>query len=158
MRYAVRTALSQTLLTTSLRAGERHGISIDDLETGTQVMKLRSESAKTARLEVEQRLGAGSDRIRVTLDHVPLDANGELHINARPGLGGLDLLASQAADVEITIETDVGGQPSVHRYGANLAGGVRLRPSTIFTDGSLQVGRIDNVFGPIRDVSRLRPR
>jgi hypothetical protein len=109
-------------------------------------------------LEVEQRLGAGSDRIRVTLDHVPLDANGELHINARPGLGGLDLLASQAADVEITIETDVGGQPSVHRYGANLAGGVRLRPSTIFTDGSLQVGRIDNVFGPIRDVSRLRPR
>ena len=93
----------------------------------------------------------------VTIDNIPATASKDLQINIRPGIAGMDIVASaQKANANIHIETTINGKVNKYQYQTDIAGGMRIRPSSVLTTGELKVGNIDNLFGQVRNVVHLK--
>ncbi len=158
LQYMVKSSLSHMNLTAPLRSGEPLKINLNDLETHSRTMQLTTISDKLIRFELENRLGVGKDRIKLVLDRVPASAAKGLQINARPGLGGVDIVGGEHANVDVSVETIIDGKLNKRDYAVELDGGLRLRPSTIFARDELKVGKIEQLFGPMMDTSLLSVR
>jgi hypothetical protein len=78
-------------------------------------------------------------------------------MNLKPGLGGLELLASnQQATTMVTLDATIDGKKTIRRFGMPLTGGLRLKTSQLLSDTTINVSRIDQLFGPITTTTRIK--
>jgi hypothetical protein len=103
---------------------------------------------KRFHLTVHNRLGVGNDFLRMSVDAIPLSAGGELRINIKPGLGGIELVsAGQRIDSTVSFEYQRGRDTLNSRFALDGMDGVRIVPSTFITNNQLKVSRITSLFG-----------
>ena len=148
LQYGIKQGLTQLLLTAETAAGETHVIQVKDLGMHTNAITVKGYRDKVFSLQVDNKLGAGRDHLRVTIDGIPLAAGGELEINVKPGIGGIELVAS-GQPIRATVSFDYvrRGAALSSRFELNGQDGVRIVPSTFITDNRLKVSRIATLFG-----------
>jgi hypothetical protein len=97
---------------------------------------------------VHHKLGAGRDYLRMTIDRIPLAAGGELTINVKPGIGGVELLsAGQKIETNVAFEYVRQGTELRSTFALKEQHGLRVVPSTFITGNVLKVSRINTLFG-----------
>jgi hypothetical protein len=148
LQYAVKHGLTQVLLTSETVAGEAHIIEVKDLGTHTNTITLKGYRDRIFRLEINNKLGAGKDHLRILIDSIPLTAGGELKINVKPGIGGVELVsAGQLIHSTVSFEYLRQGVALSSKFEVKGQDGVRFMPSTFITDNQLKVSRINSLFG-----------
>lgn len=151
LHYAVKHGLSQFKLTAVFAASEHIYITVKDIGTSKNTLQVKSDRRKLIKLEVDNKLGVHRDRIKLTIDQLPVARGKQLDFNLKPGLGGLDVISTaKRADVQVNVEALIEGSTIQRRFSVPLDGGIRLKLSTILSDNSLSVSRIDHLFGPAR--------
>jgi LGFP repeat-containing protein/concanavalin A-like lectin/glucanase superfamily protein len=148
LEYGVKQGLTQLLLSAETAAGETHVIQVKDLGTHTNAITVKGYRDKVFSLVVDNKLGAGRDHLRVTIDGIPLAAGGEVEINVKPGIGGIELVAA-GQPIRATVSFDYvrRGSALSSRFELDGQDGVRIVPSTFITDNRLKVSRIATLFG-----------
>jgi hypothetical protein len=140
--------LTQLLLSAETAAGETHVIQVKDLGTHTNAITVKGYRDKVFSLRVDNKLGAGRDHLRVTVDGIPLVAGGEVQINVKPGIGGIELVAAgQPIRATVSFDYERRGSALSSRFELDGQDGVRIVPSTFITDNRLKVSRIATLFG-----------
>jgi hypothetical protein len=157
--YAVKNKLNEFMVHSAITKGESQSVGVKDLGTPSSVVSVKTTKNKAMSLEICNHLGAGKDKIKISISNIPAAASQDVQLNIKPGMSGLDIMAAaQSVKADITIETTIDGRKNKYQYDANLEGGMRIRPSSIFTDGELKVGKIDNLFGQISNVTHLKKK
>ena len=127
------------MLTAETAAGETHTIQVKDLGTNTSTITLKGYRDKVFSLEVHNKLGAGKDHLRISIDRVPLSAGGELKINIKPGIGGVELVsAGQEINATMSFEYARRGTELKSKFELKEQNGLRVVPSTFITTKSAQ--------------------
>lgn len=148
LQYGVKQGLSQFLLTADTAAGEAHTIHVRDLGSHTNTITVKGNRDKVFSLLVHNKLGVGNDHLRISIDKIPLTAGGELKINIKPGIGGVELVsAGQEIKATVTFEYVRRGAEMVSKFELNERNGLRVVPSTFITGNQLKVSRINTIFG-----------
>jgi hypothetical protein len=156
-KYAVKHALTEFRLGSTLLAGEQTRVSVEDIGTSTHMVGVRADRNKPVALEVTNKLGVAGDYVRVRLDRIPTQGNAELQLNLKPGLGGIELLTNgQRVEAHVNIESRVSGRLLRRGFNVPLEGGTRLKLSSILSQNLLGVSRIDTLFGPGKDQKLIR--
>lgn len=151
--YAVKHGLSELRIESSVNKGEDTQVEIADIGTSTNTVNVKTARDKLVKLEISNKLGVAGDHIRVTVDRIPVQANKDLQLNLKPGLGGLELVTTgAAANAAVSVEATIAGKKIQSDFTVPLDGGARLKLSTILSRGSLGVSRIDRLFGPAKEV------
>jgi hypothetical protein len=146
--YALKQGLSQMVVTAKASAGEMHTVAVKDLGSHNNVLTLTGYRDKVFGLQVHNKLGVGNDYLRMEIDNIPLIAGGDLQLNVKPGIGGIELVsAGQVIQSTVTFEYLQRGVRMSSRFALNGQDGLRLVPSTFITDNQLKVSRITNLFG-----------
>jgi hypothetical protein len=154
--YAVKHGLSELRIESSVTKGEDTLVELADIGTSTNTVKVKTARDKVVKLEIANKLGVAGDHVRVILDRVPVEANKDLELNLKPGLGGLELVTSApAADAAVSVEATISGKRIKSTFTVPLDGGARLKLSTILSRGSLGISRIDRLFGPAKEVRMI---
>lgn len=157
--YGIKQALTQLLLESETSAGETHVIEANNLGTHTNAITVKGYRDKVFSLHVDNKLGAGRDHLRVSIDGLPLVAGGELQINVKPGIGGVELVAAgQPIRVGVTFDYVRRGARLSSRFELEGQDGVRVVPSTFITENRLKVSRIDALFGAPLATRLVEPR
>jgi len=147
--YAVRDGLSKLHLTAPVGSGETASLALSGLGTARTVLGVTAQHDKAASVRIDQKLGVTGDSLRLTLDGVPLAGGQAAQINAKPGIGGVEVVSGGAhVDVAVSVEAVVGGRATSHRFSVPLQDGVRIDPASVLSAGGLGVSRIGQVFGP----------
>lgn len=158
-QYSVMHQMSAFQLQSGIGNGEVHSVNIKDLGLPSSVVNVKPGKDKTVSLTISNKLGAGKDNFKVTIDNIPAAAAKDLQINMRPGLAGLDIVASaQKANANVHVETTINGKLNKYQYQTDIENGIRFRPSSVITTGELKVGTIDNLFGQIQNVKHLKSK
>jgi hypothetical protein len=148
LQYGVKQGFSQFMLTAETAAGEMHTIQVKDLGSHTNEITLKGNRDKVFSLLIHNKLGAGGDHLRISIDKLPLTAGGELKINIKPGIGGVELVsAGQEIKATVTFEYVRRGAELVSKFELNEQNGLRVVPSTFITSNQLKVSRINTLFG-----------
>jgi hypothetical protein len=146
--YALKQGLSQMLVTAPAETGELHIVQVKDLGTHSNAITLTGYRDKVASLQVHNKLGATTDYLKMQLDNIPVAAGGDLQLNIKPGIGGVELVsAGQAIQATVSFEYLHAGQSLSSKFAVDGHDGVRILPSTFITDNALKVNRIANLFG-----------
>jgi hypothetical protein len=146
--YALKQGLSQMLVTAPAETGELHIVQVKDLGTHSNAITLTGYRDKAASLQVHNKLGATTDYLKMQLDNIPVAAGGDLQLNIKPGIGGVELVsAGQAIQATVSFEYLHAGQSLSSKFAVDGHDGVRILPSTFITDNALKVNRIANLFG-----------
>jgi hypothetical protein len=104
---------------------------------------------KSLTLRIENKLGVGRDRFGITVEGIPLKQAGQVEINARPGIGGVDIVAGEGrATTRVNIDAEVDGHKVQRSFTVPIEGGVRVNPASIMAQNTLDVSRIERLFGP----------
>lgn len=147
LKYILKDGLSQFMITSSINTAEVNRIGIHDVDTSSTLLDVTTEMSKMMKLEIENKLGVGKDKVKITIDAIPIANQNELKVSMNPGLGSLDIVTTNAAAVSnITISTFIDGTEIHRNYDLNIEGGLRLYPSTVISSGELEVNTIDNVY------------
>ncbi|MGC5167978.1 LamG-like jellyroll fold domain-containing protein [Luteimicrobium sp. DT211] len=147
--YAVRHGLSKLHLTAPVASGETASLALSGVGTARTVLGVTAQHDKAASLRIDQKLGVTGDSLRLTLDGVPLTGGQAAQINAKPGIGGVEVVSGGAqVDVTVSVEAVVGGRSTSHRFSVPLQDGVRIDAASVLAAGGLGVSRIGQVFGP----------
>ena len=148
-QYALKQGLSQMLVTAPADSGELHVVRVKDLGTHSNVVTLTGYRDKLFSLSVHNKLGVSNDYLRVQVDDIPLTAGGDLQLNVKPGIGGVELVsAGQVIEATVRFEYASRGASLDSTFAVSGQDGVRILPSTFITDNQLKVSRITHVFGP----------
>jgi LGFP repeat/Concanavalin A-like lectin/glucanases superfamily len=146
--YALKQGLSQMVVTAEAGAGEVHTVKVKDLGSHNNVVTLTGYRDKVFSLQVHNKLGVGRDYLRMEIDDIPMTAGGDLQLNVKPGIGGIELVsAGQVIQSTVTFEYLQHGTRLSSRFALNGQDGLRLVPSTFITDNQLKVSRITDLFG-----------
>ena len=146
--YGLKQGLSQMLLTADTLAGEANTIQVKDLGSHTNAITIKGAKDRHFNLVVHHKLGAGRDYLRMTIDRIPLAAGGELTINVKPGIGGVELLsAGQKIETNVAFEYVRQGTELRSTFALKEQHGMRVVPSTFITGNVLKVSRINTLFG-----------
>lgn len=146
--YALKQGLSQMLVTAPAETGELHIVQVKDLGTHSNAITLTGYRDKVASLQVHNKLGVTSDYLKMQFDNIPVAAGGDLQLNIKPGIGGVELVsAGQAIQATVSFEYLQDGLSLSSRFAVDGQDGVRILPSTFITDNALKVNRIANLFG-----------
>jgi hypothetical protein len=148
LQYGLKQGLTQLMLTADTSAGETRAIEVKDLGTHTNAITVKGYRDKVFSLQVHNQLGAGRDHLRIAMNGIPLAAGGEVQINVKPGIGGVELVsAGQPIRATVTVDYVRRGTRLSSKF--NLAGqdGLRVVPFTVITNNELKVSRIDTLFG-----------
>lgn len=157
--YAVKHALSEFRLASTLIKGERTRVSVDNIGTSTNTVLVKADRNKAVGLEVTNKLGVGGDYVRVRVDRLSAPENVELQLNLKPGLGGVELLTNgQRVNAQLEVESKINDRMVRRRFEVPLEGGARLKLSNILSQNVLGFSRIDSLFGPSRDAKIIRGR
>jgi hypothetical protein len=157
LQYGIKHGLTQLILTADTAAGESHVIQVENLGTHSSTITVKGYRDKVFRLEVHNKLGASKDHLRISIDRIPLTAGGELNINVKPGIGGVEVVAAGQV-IHSTVSFDyLRGHVSLSsKFEVKGSDGLRLAPSTFITANQLKVSTINTLFGNSLD-SRLIP-
>jgi hypothetical protein len=148
LQYGLKQGLSQILLTAETTAGESHIIQVADLGTQSNTITLKGYRDKMFSLQVHNKLGAGEDHLRISIDSIPLVGGGEVKINIKPGIGGVELIAAgQVIQTNVRFDYVRRGLSLSSRFEVKGKDGLRFVPSTFITDNKLKVSRITTLFG-----------
>lgn len=148
MQYGIKEGLSEILVTADTSAGDLDTIRVKDLGTHTRTLSLTSTRDKVYRIVVDNRLGAGDDRLRIDVEGIVLPAGKELHINVRPGIGGIELVAAgQEIEAQVRLHYVRRGLELKSRFALKEQDGLRVVPSTFISSNKLKVSRINALFG-----------
>jgi hypothetical protein len=149
LEYAVKQGLTEFVLRADATTGEIHRIAVKDLGTSTSEITIQGARDKIFSLDVNNRLGTGDDALRIAVDRIPMTGGGELKINIKPGIGGIELF-SAGQPIKASVDFDYVGRGMRLKSTFDLEGkdGVRIVPSTVLTANKLRVSRIDALFGP----------
>ena len=159
LKYAVKSKLNQLLLTAPLTSGEINTVNANDLGTSSSVIDYKTGANKLVRLEIDNKLGVGKDKVKILIDRIPANVSKNLQLSIKPGIAGVDILTvGEGAQADVSIQTTINGQLIKRDYSVRLDTGIRIRPSTVLTNNQLKVGRVDNLFGPIRSSLMLKPK
>ncbi len=147
--YAVRHGLSKLHLTAPVASGETASLALSGVGTARTVLGVTAQHDKAASIRIDQKLGVTGDSLRLTLDGVPLTGGQAAQINAKPGIGGVEVVSGGAhVDVAVSIEAVVDGRSTSHRFSVPLQDGVRIDPASVLASGGLGVSAIGQMFGP----------
>jgi hypothetical protein len=148
LSYLVRHGLTQVHVSAATTAGEVHKVHSVALGTSKSSFRIESPVVKPFMIQITNRLGVGRDRIRIRIENVMAGPEGDLHLNLKPGLGGLDVVSgARQSAIPVTIDTRIGGKASQLRMDVPLNGGVRMKLGRILDGGGVGVSRIDRLFG-----------
>jgi hypothetical protein len=148
LQYGIKQGLTQLILTADTAAGDTHTIQVKDLGTHTNAITLKGYRDKVFSLQVHHKLGVGKDHLRMSIDSIPLTAGGELKINVKPGIGGVELVAAgQVIHSTVSFDYVRRGVSLSSRYEVKGQNGLRVVPSTFITGNQLKVSRINTLFG-----------
>ncbi|HEV8139078.1 MAG TPA: hypothetical protein VGP81_04860 [Pyrinomonadaceae bacterium] len=158
LRYAVKQGFSELMLMGETVTAEPHRIEVRDLGTHTNTVTVKGTRDKAFNLEIHNKLGAGKDELRISISGIPLTAGGELKMNIKPGLGGVELVsAGQEIKATVRFEYKKSGGEIRSTFPVKEMGGVRVVPSTFITANQLKVNRINNLFGESLDSQLIQP-
>jgi hypothetical protein len=148
LQYGLKQGLTQLILTSETAAGEAHTVQVKDLGTHTNAFTLKGYRDKLFSLQVHNKLGAGKDHLRISIDGIPLVAGGEVKINVKPGIGGVELVsAGQEIKATVSFEYVRRGTELNSKFELKEQNGLRVVPSTFITANQLKVSRINTLFG-----------
>jgi hypothetical protein len=71
LQYGLKQGLTQLMLSAETAAGETHVIQVKDLGTLTNAITLKGYRDKAVSLRVHNKLGAGQDHLRISVDNIP---------------------------------------------------------------------------------------
>ncbi|MEO8116281.1 MAG: hypothetical protein ABI653_01455 [Bacteroidota bacterium] len=150
--YAVKNMLNEFSLQSTVKTGEITNVETKDLGTTSSVVKMITNENKTVRLEINNKLGVGKDKMSIVIDKIPAAIGQELSLNIKPGLAGLDILTTaEKVNATISINGTIDGKAFQRSYGVDLEGGTRIRPSMVISNDELKVGKIDQLFAPLQN-------
>ncbi|HYW36195.1 MAG TPA: LamG-like jellyroll fold domain-containing protein [Balneolaceae bacterium] len=158
LQYAVKSGLNEFHLTAPVSKDEQLKVTLDNLRTPSAVMEFQSPKDKTTNIVITNNLGSKNDRVKMTIDNIGVKARKPLKVNVKPGLGGVEILSGQKTDANVSVETIIGGKTTKAKYSVSIDGGLRLRPSTINSNRELKTGKIETLFGPIKDGTLVKPK
>jgi hypothetical protein len=148
MVYAIKNGLSQYLLTGDAGTNELHTFTVTDLGSQNSKLSVKSYRDQSLTLLVQHRLGAGNDQLRLTINNIPIAAGGELQINIKPGIGGVELVsAGQVIKADVSLVYTKQGTKLSSQFAVKEKEGVRIVPSTVISANQLKVSRINALFG-----------
>jgi hypothetical protein len=148
LHYGLKQGLSQLLLTAETAAGEAHTIQVKDLGSPTNAITIKGIRDQVFSLQVHNKIGVGNDHLRISIDRIPLGAGGELTINVKPGIGGVELVsAGQEIKATVVFEYLRHGAELKSSFELKEQNGLRVVPSTFITGNVLKVSRINTLFG-----------
>jgi hypothetical protein len=146
--YALKQGLTQVRVTADAVVGESHTVKVKDLGSQNNVITLTGYRDKVFRVQVHNKLGVSDDYLSMAIDNVPMAAGGDLQLNIKPGIGGIELVsAGQVIQSTVTFEYVKRGLSLSSRFPLDGQDGLRFVPSTFITDNELKVSRIASVFG-----------
>ena len=146
--YALKQGLTQLVVTGPAENGEQHVVKVRDLGTHSNAITLTGYRDKVFSLQVHNKLGVSLDYLRMQVDNIPLAAGGDLLLNVKPGIGGVELVsAGQVIQTTVTFEYVSQGSSLSSRFAVDSRDGMRILPSTIISENALKVSRIDTLFG-----------
>ncbi len=158
LQYVLKHGLSELELRSTLQPGERAEVRASAIGTSASEVRLSSARDKGVTLVLKNKLGAGKDHVSITIDKIPVSASGELRLNPKPGLGGIELVGHVGnRDTVVSVEGLVDGRKFKREFNVPLADGVSLKPSTVVTQSTLAVSSIDHLFGPAIDGKLIKP-
>jgi hypothetical protein len=158
LQYGVKHDLSEFMLVGETGTGEPHSIEVKDLGTHTNTVTIKGNRDKAFELEIHHKLGAGKDQLRISISGIPLTAGGEVKMNIKPGLGGVELVsAGQEIKATVSFEYRKAGGRIQSSFPVREMNGVRFAPSTFITANRLKVNRIDNLFGESLNSRLIQP-
>ncbi|GMA23376.1 hypothetical protein GCM10025864_11350 [Luteimicrobium album] len=147
--YAVRHGLSKLHVTAPVASGETASLALSGVGTARTVLGVTAQHDKAAHVRIDQKLGVTGDSLTLVLDGVPLAGGQAAQINAKPGIGGVEVVSGGAhVDVTVSVEAVVGGRTTSHRFSVPLQNGVRIDPASVLAAGGLGVSQIGQMFGP----------
>lgn len=158
LQYGVKQGFSEFMLIGETATAEPHRIEVKDLGRHTNTVTIKGNRDKSFNLEIHNKLGAGKDQLRISISGIPLTAGGELKLNIKPGLGGVELVsAGQEIKAMVKFEYQKSGGEVRSTFPVQEMGGVRVVPSTFISGNQLKVNRIDNLFGESLDSKLILP-
>lgn len=147
--YALKRGLTTVHLGSRLKSGEPLTIESRDFGTSKSAMVLSSSRERDVTITVDNKLGVGRDRVTMTLEGVPVTASGELQLNAKPGLGGVELVSTAGGGKPVvSIKARVNGKTINRQFEVPLDGGVRIMPASALGENVLMVSKIPALFAP----------
>lgn len=157
--YAIKNKLNEFRLESGIKSSEQSTIQTKDIGTASSVVNMICNENKTVKLEITNKMGVGNDDLKITIDKIPAAVGKELSMNIKPGIAGLDILTvAEKVNAQVTVSGKLDGKAYNNTFGVDIEGGLRIRPSTILTSNELKVGKIDNLFGQIRDIKMVRSK
>jgi hypothetical protein len=151
--YGVKHGLSEFRLDSSLALSERVELSVDRLGTSTNAVTLKTGHNKLMDLEIANKLGVTGDRVHVAVKQLPVSNAAPLQLNIKPGIGGLEVLTGgERAEAQVEVNAVIDKKAIRRSFQLPLEGGVRLKLSSVLSQGTLSVSRIDKLLAPGRDV------
>jgi hypothetical protein len=158
LEYAVKQGFGQFMLLGETAAGEMHTLRVNDLGTHESAVAIQGNRDKVFRLVVHNKLGAGRDYLRLTIDGIPLAGGGEVKINVKPGIGGVELTsAGQPINAKVEFDYLRRGARLRSAFELKEKDGLRFVPSTFITANELKVSRIDTLFGDALESRLVKP-
>jgi hypothetical protein len=147
--YAVKHGLSQLHVTAPISAGDTTSVQLQGIGTTRAVLGVTAQHDQQASVRIDQKLGVTGDSLAITLDGVPFTGGQLAQINAKPGIGGVEVVSGGAhVDVTVSVEAVVAGRTTSRRFSVPLQDGVRIDPGAVLAAGGLGVSQIGQVFGP----------
>ena len=148
LSYGAKQGLMQFLITGDAAAGEVHTFQVANLGSHNSTITIKGSRDKRLSLRVHNKLGAGRDHLRMTIDDIPLSAGGELKINIKPGIGGVELVsAGQMLNPRVNFTYVRRGVELRSDFELHEKDGLRFAPSTFITSNALKVNQINKLFG-----------
>jgi hypothetical protein len=133
-------------------------VKVKDLGTHSNAVTLTGYRDKVVSLQVHNKLGVTSDYLKMQVDNIPLAAGGDLQLNIKPGIGGLELVsAGQTIQATVTFEYLRRSDSLNSKFALDGQDGLRILPSTFITDNLLKVSRIASLFGQSLSSSVVLP-
>ena len=158
LEYAVKHGLNQFRLVGETASAETHKIEVKDLGTHTNTVTIKGVRDKAFNLEIHNKLGVGEDQLQISISRIPMAAGGELKMNIKPGLGGIELVsAGQEIKGNVSFRYLKGSSEIRSTFAIREEDGVRLVPSTFITANQLKVSRINNLFGDSLASKLIKP-
>ncbi|CAN5278262.1 hypothetical protein BH18ACT12_BH18ACT12_13030 [soil metagenome] len=152
LRYVLKHGLAELELQSTLKTGELAKVRASAIGTSVSEVRLASERDKRVTVVLKNKLGVGRDHVSITIDQLPVPASGELRLNPKPGLAGLDLVGHVASGAAtVSIEGRVDGRKFTRHFDVPLENGISLKPSTAIIHNELGVATIPHLFGPATD-------
>lgn len=155
--YAIKNKLNEFRLQSTIQTDETNSVESQNLGTSSSVLKFVTSQDKTVKLEINNKMGVGKDNLKIVIDKIPAAIGKELNFNIKPGLAGLDILTTaQKVNAQVSIQATISGKTYNRNFGVDIEGGIRLRPSTVLTNNELKIGKIDTLFGQLRNPKMVR--